>query len=42
LRPVYRLYIDKSGDYTYGKKERRITEIMAEIKQILGKGINPQ
>jgi len=23
------------------KKEQRITEIMAEIRQILGKGINP-
>jgi hypothetical protein len=41
LRPIYRLYFDKSGDYTYGKKEQRIFEIMAEIRQILGKGINP-
>jgi hypothetical protein len=34
LRPIYRLYIDESGDHTYGKKELRDLRIKFKDKAI--------
>lgn len=37
MKPVYRLYIDESGDHTYGKKEKRpfvairVDEVLADL-----------
>ncbi len=40
MRPTYRLYIDESGDHTYGRKERKPFVLLSQDKKVFETSID--